>query len=1045
MKHPLNMLFVLFAAAAIRVEAGPIAPEAARLYNLLSNPGFEKGGALPAWWRRFPSKNTPWSRHARDTKVFHSGRASGLVWGVKPRPKDVHAIVQWNRYYLAIDPGSALIVAFWVKAKDADLDEGGVHLGAGVHFYDAKGKHVGFAYVPGPRRADKWTYVEQMVAAPSTAAKVGFALYGCEKGKVWFDDVALLGTPSAQAARGTPRLDGKLDDACWSPRRAITAFAQHPGDALPANPTQAWIAYDDENLYFAFRCSHPKGAKLRVTDTRRDGKVWLDDAVEIFLAPHRRRGDYFQFCVNAAGALRDTQGRAKVEWDSGARAKVAREPDAWTVEIAIPFERLGVDLDVNEWWGVNLVRDDWTHGRGQRLVYTWSLGGFHNPGRFGKVRIAADLSKFWRVSLAGQADRVAAGRKRLARELSDARLSPAMRKRADEILADVDQRIAALRGVASGSASLPKGGWNAVRRELDTAQAALRQARAAALEALFNAEGGDAKSGFRVVIAHSLQKVRRTGPVTDGVIARRVTLGAARDETESFQLVVIPSGRALKHVTVEAGDLVGPKGRIPLRWRRVGYVETGIPRYKPLYVGWWADPLLPPGPFDVKAGERQPLWFSVSVPADAAPGRYEGQVTIRCGAASVRAPVSLRVRSFRLPRPGTLAAPFGLYLSSLSSWWYGRGPRRLPIETYVRWCKFMGEYRLTPKNIAREYVKDTFRKTHRHEIDMTALHQTIGQLAPRYYPPYSFGLFRLPNAGTVRRYLKRSPEAARKYLDGYVKLVDAYAKEWRRQKFPFKAFLYGCDEPRSPMLPILRDAYVKFQKVAPEFPIMQTISHRNPYELVGRVGVWCPLTPSLESPFYAERKKAGDMLWGYVCCSPRPPYANFFVDQPATAHRVLFWQLRKAGATGLLYYCVCAWKGIPNAASGKPCFPDVPIHLSDHWTCKRFKVNGDGLLVYPGKNMTPIPSIRLEIIRDGIEDYEYLALLDRLVRRAKALPASKRPSADLLKQAETLCKVPSTITRSLIDYTSDASLIFEQRRRVADMIERLERALAAAR
>ena len=40
-------------------------------------------------------------------------------------------------------------------------------------------------------------------------------------------------------------------------------------------------------------------------------------------------------------------------------------------------------------------------------------------------------------------------------------------------------------------------------------------------------------------------------------------------------------------------------------------------------------------------------------------------------------------------------------------------------------------------------------------------------------------------------------------------------------------------------------------------------------------------------------------------------------------------------------------------------------------------VNGDGLLIYPGKEMTPLPSIRLEVIRDGVEDYEYLVLLEQ--------------------------------------------------------------------
>ena len=218
---------------------------------------------------------------------------------------------------------------------------------------------------------------------------------------------------------------------------------------------------------------------------------------------------------------------------------------------------------------------------------------------------------------------------------------------------------------------------------------------------------------------------------------------------------------------------------------------------------------------------------------------------------------------------------------------------------------------------------------------------------------------------------------------------------------------------------------------------MQTIGDPNPAELVGLVDIWCPLTARLDAPFYAERRKAGDTLWTYVCCSPRPPYANFFVDQPATAHRVLFWQARKAGCTGLLYWCVCWWDGLPTPARGKPCFPDVPIDFKDLGTWKRYKDNGDGLLVYPGPDFTPWPSLRLEVVRDGIEDYEYLALLSRLVARAKALPPERRPAPEWLAEAEALCTVPDAISRTMTDYTDDPQPLLERRRRIGDALDRL--------
>ena len=77
------------------------------------------------------------------------------------------------------------------------------------------------------------------------------------------------------------------------------------------------------------------------------------------------------------------------------------------------------------------------------------------------------------------------------------------------------------------------------------------------------------------------------------------------------------------------------------------------------------------------------------------------------------------------------------------------------------------------------------------------------------------------------------------------------------------------------------------------------------------------------------------------------------------------------------------------------------------------------------------------MIRDGVEDYEYLALLARLVHRAKSLPPERRPDGAMLEEAQRLCLVPDTIARTMTDYAKDPQPLLERRCRVADMIERL--------
>ena len=545
--------------------------------------------------------------------------------------------------------------------------------------------------------------------------------------------------------------------------------------------------------------------------------------------------------------------------------------------------------------------------------------------------------------------------------------------------------------------------------------------------------------GFRVVVAHSLEKIRRTGPPLEAPPTDCVRIEAARDETESFQLVVIPVGETLEGMSVEAPPLemkTGARslGTVPVFWHPVAYVETGTPRgYTPEYVGWWPDVLMPPGPFDAAAGERQPLWFKVCVPPDAAPGEYEGQVTVRHRGQSVSVPVEVRVRNFRLPRPGALATAFGLYGHALSGWYHGKKPYQdvMPVETFARWCEFMGQYRLTPKNIANEYIQK-LEDEQGTRLDLSLLKQTVGALRPKYYAPYSFCVYRLPCPREVREGTTKTDPAI------WVAALKQRADEYRRLGLPSEAYIYGIDEPAVKAYPFVQNVYRMVREAVPDFPIMQTVNQSVPEALVWLVDIWCPLSARVDDDFYRARKQAGDTLWIYICCGPKPPHANFFIDEPAIDHRVVFWQARQAGATGFLYWCVCWWEGLPGPTSDKPHFPDVPVVLKDQaGTLLRLGVNGDGILIWPGPDMTPYPSLRLEVVRDGIEDYEYLALLERCVEKAKALPQDRRPPQEVIEKAEELCRVPEEISRSLTDYTKDPAPLLARRKAVGDMIERL--------
>lgn len=97
-------------------------------------------------------------------------------------------------------------------------------------------------------------------------------------------------------------------------------------------------------------------------------------------------------------------------------------------------------------------------------------------------------------------------------------------------------------------------------------------------------------------------------------------------------------------------------------------------------------------------------------------------------------------------------------------------------------------------------------------------------------------------------------------------------------------------------------------------------------------------------------------------------------------------------------------------------------------------VNGDGVLQYPAEDGSPLASIRLKVICDGMEDYEYMVLLKNAVAEAK----KQKRSPEAVAEAEELLKLDS-VFRTMDDYSRSEDDYRNFRRRAAELIGRLGR------
>jgi photosystem II stability/assembly factor-like uncharacterized protein len=172
----------------------------------------------------------------------------------------------------------------------------------------------------------------------------------------------------ARKAPERPYLDGKLDDACWQ-HAPVLKLRAVGSDALTEFPAEVKLAYDQQFIYLAVRCSHPADRQVPLVKNRqRDADLSRHDRVSLSFDLDRDYSTSFNFHVDQRGCLReDCWG--DTSWDPRWFVAMQSGPTGWTAEAAIPLLALtGDKVTTGRTWAFNAVRV--IPGRG---VQAWSL------------------------------------------------------------------------------------------------------------------------------------------------------------------------------------------------------------------------------------------------------------------------------------------------------------------------------------------------------------------------------------------------------------------------------------------------------------------------------------------------------------------------------------------------------------------------------------------------------------------------------------------------------------------------------------------------
>ena len=582
---------------------------------------------------------------------------------------------------------------------------------------------------------------------------------------------------------------------------------------------------------------------------------------------------------------------------------------------------------------------------------------------------------------------------------------------------------------------------------------------------------GQTSPDFLLGAASSMEKVMPRGrfairPVTEDGLSLRL----AGNEYEGVQLLVSPRTADLDNVTVRLeGDLFqsgrdAPTAR-PLRDGRfvetslpdttfpaanvsispVGYVQTvQTPPYKVADavmpgsgdaraiitpdIGWWPDPILGfLGAVAIRDIDVQSFWIRVHCPDGQPAGVYRGALVVSArDSVPVRVPFAVRVNGFSIGRTSALplAVTFGPCVIA------GEGPeaaaaaeacRADPLAPVNQWQKHEREW----VSFLADYLIPFDNLYHR---DWTSVLYAARQLRDEGRA----GLFNLGNWGMP------------------ASLSDVDMAVWRENTIPRltamrdlasalgvldHAYCYGSDEAAAQNFPLVAAAVRELKAAFPGIPVFTTAQDRDYGVGTSLEDVdWFAPKISAFSPAKAAAARAeGRKVWWYTCNLPHAPYPNFFIECPAIEARLLMGaQAVQNRPDGFLYYATSIW-------NSRRCIENGPFTDWDPRSWGTY--HGDGSWTCAGPGGTPLPTIRLENFRDGLEDYAYAMLLEQKLQEVESQTSQVANSAgtaaidDWIQRAQEALSVPREVVDAVNAFTGDPSVLYRWRDEMADLIE----------
>jgi len=503
-----------------------------------------------------------------------------------------------------------------------------------------------------------------------------------------------------------------------------------------------------------------------------------------------------------------------------------------------------------------------------------------------------------------------------------------------------------------------------------------------------------------------------------------------RNECVSAQFV-IKANQDLQKVTVSLGPLkhISHSTSLPataLEWNFVGsiLIEENTPKYRKSDLirpapARFPDYLAEDSEVFVKKDMFKAVYLTIKIPRYAETGDYKGNVTIQADKTEISLPLHLKVYPLTLPDERHL----------MVTEWYTTGYFKkfhdIDASDSERFYEML---RIYAENMA-EHRQNVFRIS----LDLITFKQAAdGNLKFDFSrfdkwadTFWETGYMDLLETGFVARFgeggwssneillrdfrvqMESTGEKislpGREFLPQFLPALENHLREkgWLE-----KTVFHIADEPSNHNVMSWRDASEFVHQQAPALRRMDAIETTHCFD---RLEIWVPKLDHLATWYdvFKRAQNQGYELWFYtVGIFQKGSYPNKTVDVPLIESRILHWLNYRFGLKGYLHWGFNHWTDNPFEAPGQH--------------------RGDGWHVYPKKDGL-INSLRWEQMRNGIQDYEYLWMLEDKISKIKAGLGER---LSIIEPSRRGMEIASQIVKTLDTYDKNPGTLYDVKKQI---------------